>query len=319
MQNTNTQELAPSEKIKRCPNSPGWYHEKTTGLHAMHCKARNCEVCGEYWSYKWRSALKEKAEYDKAMGIPTPELALTLTFRAQVDYKICYAVLRYFWQLVRQVYPNVEYWGVVEYNQHHTQPHLHFVLGGSTFIPFEFIRNCWIKAQNWGGIEDPAFITRIEKIRGNIQQYFTKYITKLTGGKDEIPRREQWQGRYIRYSKKFFPTSVPAMAVYASWRRQWEADLYLWQFRSYSVFKDRACLAGVSGFIDRAIEADGTIDYWVNRDWNPLADKLKAEKISIDNQPELPLSYRVISTLPNDGRTFIQTCRDMASRQNLDN
>jgi hypothetical protein len=269
-------------EVKRCPNSPGWSHEKTTGLHVLKCKSRKCIVCGEYWAFKWRQALKEKTEYDHAMGIPTAKLALTLTFAEQVHYKVCHAALRYFWQLIRKSYPDVEYWGVVEYNQSHTQPHLHFILGGVNFVPYEFIRENWIKAQNWAKIGRPAFITRIEEIRGNIQQYFTKYVTKLIGGKDEIPRREQWQGRYIRYSRHFFPCSIPAMAVYASWKRQWQAEAYNWKFRSYSTYNDRACIAGISGFIDRSIQEDVDLEYWLNREWNPDIDRIRSTRLVVD-------------------------------------
>lgn len=269
-------------EVKRCPNSPGWCHEKTSGLHVLRCKSRQCKVCGEFWAHKWRQALKEKQEYDKQMGIPTPELALTLTFREAVDYKQCYAALRYFWQLVRKSYPTVEYWGVVEYNQKHTLPHLHFVLGGSTFIPYEFIREKWVTAQNWAQIENTAFIARIEKIRGNIQQYFTKYITKLIGGKDEIPRREQWQGRYVRYSRKFFPATVPTMAVYASWKRQFEADTFIWHPSAYTIHRDKACLAGVSGFIERAFHTDLELERLLNRQWDPDTDRIQGTKMRVD-------------------------------------
>jgi hypothetical protein len=233
------------------------------------------------------------------MGVPPARLALTLTFATQVDYKQAWSALRYFWQMLRKSYPKTEYWGVVEYNQQHTQPHLHFVLGGVTFIPYQFIRAAWSKAQTWAKITDIAFISRIEEIRGNIQQYFTKYITKLIGGKDEIPRREQWQGRYVRYSRKFFPTNVPTMAVYASWKRQFDLDLFQWKAKSYTIHNDRASAAGLTHFINLAKIADQELLETLNRPWLDQDDKLLGVKVTLDifdiadyNNHKMPLHER---------------------------
>jgi hypothetical protein len=104
----------------------------------------------------------------------------------------------------------IEYFGIVEYNQKHTQPHFHFVLR-SGYIPQTIIKKCWIKAQNSAGFYKTAFDVRIEKIQSGVKQYFFKYITKLIEGKDELPRPEQWHGRGVRYSKKFF--AAPARLV----------------------------------------------------------------------------------------------------------
>jgi len=157
--------------------------------------------------------------------------------------------------------------------------HLHFVLGGVSFIDKEFIRQSWVKAQTWAKIESPAFITRIEAIKKGVARYFTKYITKLTGGKDEIPRREQWQGRYVRYSARFFPQNVSTMAVYASWKRQLDADLFQWQHRAFTVHNNRACLAGLSGFIEESEQLDLNLEAFMTRPWEPGHDWIRGKPV----------------------------------------
>lgn len=104
----------------------------------------------------------------------------------------------------------IEYFGVVEYNQLHTQPHFHFVLR-SGYIPQKIIRKCWERAQAQAGFKKIAFDVRIEKIKASVKQYFFKYITKLIEGKDEMPRPENWGGRGVRYSDNFFAARAPLM------------------------------------------------------------------------------------------------------------
>jgi hypothetical protein len=102
----------------------------------------------------------------------------------------------------------LEYFGIVEYNQNHTQPHFHFVLR-SGYIPQIVIRKCWQRAQVEAGFKKVAFDVRIEQIRESVKQYFFKYITKLIEGKDELPRPENWSGRGVRYSRAFFTARMP--------------------------------------------------------------------------------------------------------------
>lgn len=104
------------------------------------------------------------------------------------------------------------YFGITEYDQGHKQPHFHFVLRGG-YIPQKILSKCWQKAQIQAGFEKVAFDVRIEKIRDSVKQYFFKYITKLTSGKDELPRPEQWKGRGVRYSRKFFAAPAPQVAA----------------------------------------------------------------------------------------------------------
>jgi hypothetical protein len=107
----------------------------------------------------------------------------------------------------------VEFFGVVEYNQKHTQPHFHFVLR-SGYLPQKIIKKCWERAQVAAHFEKVAFDVRVEQIKSGVKQYFFKYITKMIKGKDELPRPENWQGRGVRYSRQFF--AAPAAQVTAA-------------------------------------------------------------------------------------------------------
>lgn len=303
---------------KRCPQAPGWSYSKTGGLHVLKCKSRKCEFCGQFWAWKWRQALAEKAEYDKAMGVPQAKLALTLTLRENVDYLTVQRLLEYFWRFLRKSYPKLEYWGVVECDQKHQRPHFHFILGNVVFIPYQVLRQHWLLSQKWAGINNTAWVLRVEEVQKNIQAYFTKYVTKLLGGKDEIPRRDQWQGRYIRYSKHFFPASISTMAAYASWRRQWELNSFEWPAHPYSQYHQNITHAGLTHFINTCKIADQSLVELVNREWNWLDDRLLGKPIApLDTQPTLPLNYSATFTLPKAG-TMAQTIRaELARRRRL--
>lgn len=301
---------------KYCPQAPGWSFSKTGGLHVLKCKSRKCEYCGQFWAWKWRQALAEKDEYDQAMGIPRARLALTLTLRQNVEYLTVQRVLEFFWRSVRKKNPDLEYWGVVECDQKHQRPHFHFILANCVFIPYQDLRQYWVNAQKWAGINDQAWVLRVETIEKNIQAYFTKYVTKLLGGKDEIPRRDQWQGRYIRYSRKFFPASVSTMAVYASWRRQWEANRFDWPAHPYSQYQQHITHAGLTHFINECKITDQEIIDTLNREWDYLDDHLRVQPLDpLDIQPNLELDYSAVSTLPKQG-TMRQAVRAAIQRQN---
>jgi hypothetical protein len=180
-------------------------------LHFLGCKRRQCQDCGWYWAAKWRTLLKFKRGQDTTKGIDINR-ALSLTTAYDPGYHKVWLAFKFFWRFVRAEYPIIQYWGVTEYNQKHTQPHFHFILSDSKFMDYDFLQECWKKAQTWAGFDKDkiAWNIRIEEIKkGNeLEKYFTKYLTKLTGGKDEIPRPENWQGRYVRYSRKFFGSGI---------------------------------------------------------------------------------------------------------------
>lgn len=291
-------ELTPAHKAALC--SPGWaYKPGKQELHRMSCKRRLCEKCGQYWAWKWRKALEEKEKYGDFLRQKPPRLALTLTTAEKVSYKTAYACFRYFWQFMRRGFPNLKYWGTVEVNQSHTLPHFHFVLDGYEFIEFEYIRYCWQEAQRWAKIENVAWVLRVERIKKNIAAYFTKYITKLKGGKDEIPTHNDWQGRYLRYSqsnskkgvKGFFPAPVAAMAEYAKFSKAIEAEEQL--DRIY--YHVRKPIAALSGFMDKASKEAEKTDWLVNRKWEPTREKLGASALSPPAILEFPLAPRPYS------------------------
>jgi len=153
--------------------------------------------------------LYHKHEEDKKRGINITR-AISLTTSYDPGYQAVWLALKYFWRDMRKTYPKVQYWGVVEYNQNHTQPHFHFILDKDEYIKdgFDYIQNLWQKAQQQAHFKEIAWNVSIGQVRGDIEKYFTKYLTKLVGGKDEIPRPENWQGRYVRYSKKFFGAGI---------------------------------------------------------------------------------------------------------------
>jgi len=253
---------------------PGWgYSPKLQTSFHLNCKRRRCDDCGKFWAWKWRQALAEKQAFDRTFDIKSCSRALTLTFACNPGYEKVQRALEYFWRFVRKRYPRIEYFGALEFNQKHTVPHVHFILANDVFMEWEWLVPTWQKAQRWAGIETVAFNVRIERIRKNAQAYYTKYISKLTGGKDEIPRRENWQGRFIRYSRKFFPAPIPAMAVAAKFKRQMEAGenldrLYFLARAPYQSLEEwkTAC--------DR--EAD-RLNWLVNRPWDYLADRQKSD------------------------------------------
>ncbi len=235
---------------------------------ALFCKRRLCEFCGHLWSQRWCYALKLKAENDVVLSQYGCKLVLTLTFAQLVDFKVMQRVLREFWRLVRVEYPSIGYWGVVEFNQKHSQPHLHFVLSGVDFVPYQFLRRIWQIAQRRAGIEKIAFVLRVEEIRKGVAAYFTKYVTKLVGGKDEIPRRQLWAGRYVRYSRNFFPVPISAMLAAHRFETLLKAGEQLKRFVTY-INKPRQFLGKWQSDSekDEIIIADA-----IARDWSPIAD-----------------------------------------------
>lgn len=198
-----------------CPKWVGYSYDPSSRVYCrLKCKGRLCP-CSQYWSWRWRGLLGMKNDLEPNRCTR----ALTLTCASNPHYKRMHSALRYFWQLLRkaQKAKRIEYWGTVEFNQSHKLPHLHFILDTDSYIPYKILRFCWIKAQQWAKFPRVAWVCRIEKIKKGVQSYFTKYLTKLdNGGKDEIPRPENWQGRYVRYSRNFFPqrTSVMMQRLY---------------------------------------------------------------------------------------------------------
>jgi len=309
--NTETGQII---RMKPGQCSPGWaYNTTTQHVGRMNCKRRNCPICGWYWRHKWRRALIEKSACDQFTKNIKPRLALTLTTAQKTDYTQMWLCLKMFWELLRKQYPNLEYWGVVEVNQKHSLIHLHFLLAGYKFIPYDLIRTCWMKAQKQARFNNIAFEERIERIKKNAEAYFTKYLTKAAGGlKDEIPTKADWGGRHIRYSKGFFGVPVAAMAAAAKFK----STLANSDEIDRLVYLARRPLASLSGFLDRADANIQELIRVVNEPWQPASDRYKA-KSSLDIPLELVLDYSATSTLPFDGRTFEQTCKDLASRQNL--
>lgn len=215
--------------VKRCARFNGYiYNPASSYTTVLACKSRQCPACSTTWAWKWRARLAEQQEWSKRFGTVEPQLALTLTLGQAVDYEQLWRTLKLFWRRLRRSYPDVTYWGVVEFNQSHTIPHLHFLLGGYSHIPYKIIRQCWILAQQGSGIlENPAWVVRVEKIRANAAAYFAKYISKIAdGGKDEIPRRNLWGGRYVRYSKGFFHLDFQTTLKFLQLARQNETGEY---------------------------------------------------------------------------------------------
>lgn len=278
----------PCEPIKMLC-SPGWTYTPAIGvLHRMNCKRRTCEDCGWFWAWRWRKALKEKAVNDLDLHKRKADKALTLTFAQNVPYITMQDILRQFWRLLRRAYPGVEYWGVVEFNQSHTIPHLHFILANAPYIELDYLDYAWRVAQKRYKLEHLAWNLRIEKIRKNTEAYFTKYVTKLLGGKDEIPRRENWGGRFVRYSTKFFPIPVNAMLAGKKFADKLAAnddlDRVFWRVREPH--------QGIGLFkIESAIE-DAAIERVTRKTWEPAIDKLRASSVP---PPDL---FTGIETIP---------------------
>lgn len=260
--------------------SPGWNVNLTNrSVHAMTCKRRTCEFCGWYWAWKWRKALKEKSISDKHFNLPVASRALTLTFAENIPYVKMQGILRQFWKLLRRGYPGIEYWGAVEFNQAHTQPHIHFILSNTGYIELDYLDYCFKVAQKRYKVEKLAFNLRIEKIRKNVEAYFTKYITKLTGGKDEIPRRENWQGRFIRYSQHFFPVPVAAMLAASSFNKALEKAEKFDRF----IFRVRKPRQDILWWIFDEIEEEKKCNEIRAAGWNPIKDLNAGTVIEPDN------------------------------------
>lgn len=260
--------------------SPGYGYDP--GQHKtwkMACKRRNCEECGWYWACKWRNALKEKARNDFDFGKQTANKALTLTFAEFVPFVTMQRILAQFWKLLRRAYPNTEYWGVVEFNQLHTIPHLHFIVSQATYFELDYLDYCWKVAQKRYKLEHLAWNLRIERIRKNTQAYFTKYITKLTGGKDEVPRREIWSGRYVRYSAKFFPAPIPLMLQGRVFNDMLEAGKSLDKVYWYV----REPLKYLKDFQKDCRDLNKCIFDTVNGKWDYLRDKSNGVKVPEDD------------------------------------
>lgn len=278
--------------------SPGWaYDSASQHVSRMNCKRRLCPVCGWYWRHKWRRALLEKDEVSKFTGKIEPKLALTLTTAQATDYTQMWHCLRYFWRFMRRGFPKLEYWGTVEVNQKHSLIHLHFLLAGYEFIEFEYVRHCWMKAQEWAKFDKIAWDERIEEIKKNAAAYFTKYITKATAGnKDEIPTKEDWQGRHIRYSKGFFGVPVAAMAAAAKVKADFASGEQLARL-GFHTFRP---LASLSGFIEGWDKSHSQIDGLVNRPWYPIRPPgcvkvtLDIYDISQYNQERMPLADKAL-------------------------
>jgi hypothetical protein len=217
-----------------------------------------CEDCGFYWAWKWRTLLGHKIKRDLEKTGLKISRAISLTTSYDPGYKKVWIALKRFWQHLRKEYPGLQYWGVTEYNQKHTQPHFHFILSDDCYIPQATIQYYWEKAQSQANFEHIAWNVRIEEIKGDIQKYFTKYVTKLTNGKDEIPRPENWAGRYVRYSRKFFENGVSTQEILAVLRLIWlkEKDPFN---RAYFDVKPKFGVNSVWGlgtFIDKSIEIE---------------------------------------------------------------
>jgi hypothetical protein len=135
-------------------------------------------------------------------------------------------------------------------------------------VPYQFLRRIWQIAQRRAGIEKIAFVLRVEEIRKGVAAYFTKYVTKLVGGKDEIPRRQLWAGRYVRYSRNFFPVPISAMLAAHRFETLLKAGEQLKRFVTY-INKPRQFLGKWQSDSekDEIIIADA-----IARDWSPIAD-----------------------------------------------
>lgn len=260
--------------------SPGWSINLTRRqIHVMTCKRRACENCGWYWAWKWRKALKEKSVNDRYFHRSVADKALTLTFAENIPFETMQGILRQFWKFLRRGYPGLEYWGAVEFNQKHTQPHIHFILANVPYIELDYLDYCFKVAQVRYKVEKLAFNLRIEKIRKNVEAYFTKYITKLTGGKDEIPRRENWGGRFIRYSQKFFPVPVPAMLASFPFNRALEKAENFDRF----IFRVRQPRQGILAWLLDEIDGDKSLQKIRDAGWQPEKDIAAGTEQAPDN------------------------------------
>jgi hypothetical protein len=175
---------------------------------------------------------------------------------------------------LRKQFPGIQYWGVTEYNQEQTQPHFHFILGDDKYIPQPVIKEIWEKVQRWAGFESIAWNVYIEEIKdeSDIQRYFTKYLTKLTGGKNEIPDREKWKGRYVRYSKKFFQFSIDIILTALFVQTNISNDT---NYRTYYKVHPKliADYRAQDDFVAKCQAIEERESEFINREWNPQRDK----------------------------------------------
>jgi hypothetical protein len=284
-------------------------------IHPMLCKARRCEQCGFYWAWKWRLALRDKKDTLERQGSPNISRAITLTTAYDCGYEKMWMALKYFWRYLRRYSPDftrpfskgrkklkhgvkqarfpyamLQYWGVVEENQEHTQPHLHFIIYNpsddkKSYIPKELIKRAWQEAQKEAGFEKIAWDTRIEKIKSDVSRYFTKYLTKLTGGKDEIPL-ESWGGRFVRYSVAskirpgFFSVGVGAITAAHGLAKYFQDPT---EERSYCLIAQNV---GLDEFIEIAKGEANTLNAIIKSGWDWQADKIRAEVWKEEMFPE---------------------------------
>lgn len=288
-------------------------------IHPMMCKARRCEQCGQFWAWKWRLALKEKADELERRGVPPITRAITLTTAGPVPYKQFWLALKYFWRYIRNYTPaytrpwgrgrkkrkngaelpdfkpfySIQYWGVVEFNQKKTQPHIHFVIYNPngdrrSYIPKEIIERAWIEAQKQAKFDKIAWDTKIEKIRGDVKQYFTKYITKVTGNiKDEIPP-ETWEGRFVRYSVNsskrpgFFAVGLAAITAAFGLAKYFENPR---DERSFCLINQDTTL---EQFTEICRQEANELNQLVNQPWDWQADCSRAAIWADEMFPLLP-------------------------------
>lgn len=282
-------------------------------VHPTICKARRCPQCGYFWAWKWRRALTDKTEVLKIMGLPpiTREIGLTTSYNCGY-LKLWYA-LKYFWRYLRRYSPEylhpwkagrkklkkgktvatfpyamMQYWATVEFDQEKKQPHLHCIIYNygnqvAGYIPQKIVKEAWKRAQEKAHFEKVAWNARIAWIRGDVSRYFTKYLTKLTGDKDEIPP-ESWGGKFVRYSRQskckktgeivrpgFFSVGVGAITTafgLGKWFKNPDDE------RSYSLITQKTTLPE---FIRIVKEESEELDRLVNEPWNYLTDENRAE------------------------------------------
>lgn len=233
-----------------CPKSRGYsFNPALNKLNCLVCGSRHCAYCQKFWSNKWRSILHFNDQYKQA------NKALTLTFAQWVEPSKVARALEYFWRNIRQYtvrekdsngqwvekrettdklrlggfhytrkvkpYKDLKpcYFGVVEANQRKSQIHIHFLLVDFDFIPQHIYKICWIKAQKSAGINQAGWNVRIEAIKKGHNRYFTKYVTKTVGAKDEIPP-QKWGLRGIRYSRNFFIVNSAIISMILKFNRQ---------------------------------------------------------------------------------------------------
>jgi hypothetical protein len=281
-----------------CPKSPGYWYGSSTGIHALGCKSRQCEVCQKYWATRWRIALNFKAKYDNYQGMEAVEKCLTLTFAEPVDHEVAYSAHRYFWQLIRVRYPKIKYFKSMEVNQKHTQPHSHWLLQFAKNLHYKFVRICWIKAQGWAGIGLKAWNVNITDIEKNMAAYLTKYLTKAgKESKHEIPSKKLWRGRYVSYSPGFFARPLEDMLKIAQLHRQIETADQIDRVFILINKEDRY----LESFTHQAQEEWNNQVEEVNYEWDYKKDNLYGVKVTLDisdiaeyNLIKMPESDRAI-------------------------